>query len=76
MLEAHNIARSLHEDTGPLTWDNTLQRHAEEYAMKLARTNDFEHDSNELKRYGEGENLYYSKGQGDVDASCDAPMAW
>jgi len=86
LLQAHNIARSLHKKTNPLTWDATLQRHAEEYAMKLARMNGqnkplyFEHDSKELEKYDEGENLLYDLKEtqwGIKDyTSCMSPVLW
>jgi hypothetical protein len=74
-LTAHNNARSRHENTGMLSYNKELEKHALAYAMKLARTDTFAHDTAELKRYGEGENLYMGQSEvlGDI---CDAVFAW
>lgn len=53
MLKEHNAYRALH-CTPPLELDDELSRSAQEYAQKLAKSNNFDHsDMEEL-----GENLF------------------
>lgn len=71
-LEAHNLARALH-GARPLTWNRTLARSAQAWALDLAKRNKFEHS----RVRGEGENLYYSMGSSEKTATCkDALDAW
>ena len=71
-LEAHNLARALH-GARPLTWNRTLGRSAQAWALDLAKRNKFEHS----RVRGEGENLYYSMGSSEKTATCkDALDAW
>lgn len=74
-LKSHNKARSRHVNTPDLSYSKLLEDHAIAYAKKLAQTNTFKHDSNELRRYGEGENLYWARSNSPSDV-CDAVFAW
>ncbi|XP_065065185.1 uncharacterized protein LOC135691294 isoform X1 [Rhopilema esculentum] len=68
-LHAHNILRALHQNTGPMTWDDELARGSKEWAMKLAGENGLRHS-----RGNYGENLYAAWGQ---TANCaKATLAW
>eukprot|EP00112_Aurelia_sp_Birch-Aquarium-sp1_P022647 Seg6460.2 transcript_id=Seg6460.2/GoldUCD/mRNA.D3Y31 product="Protein PRY1" protein_id=Seg6460.2/GoldUCD/D3Y31 len=68
-LHAHNVLRSLHENTGPMVWDDQLTRGAEEWARKLVNERGLRHS-----RGNYGENLYAAWGQ---SASCaKATLSW
>eukprot|EP00795_Rhopilema_esculentum_P001566 gene1566-16017_t len=68
-LHAHNVLRALHQNTGPMTWDDELARGSKEWAMKLAGENGLRHS-----RGNYGENLYAAWGQ---TANCaKATLAW
>ncbi|XP_066936330.1 uncharacterized protein [Clytia hemisphaerica] len=62
-FEKHNVYRSRHRMTDPLSWDNALQRSAQLYAEELARTKNFKHSSDLADK---GENLYYGYSSGRV----------
>ncbi|XP_022787668.1 ectin-like isoform X1 [Stylophora pistillata] len=71
-LKAHNAVRALHR-ARPLTWNRTLARNAQAWALDLAKRDKFEHD----RVRGEGENLYYSVASSGKRATCkDALEAW
>lgn len=53
LLNAHNAYRS-QVGVAPLTWSNTLAKHAQDWANHLAATGGFKHASTK----GEGENLW------------------
>ena len=56
MIAAHNEARRQH-GVGPLVWDERLVRNAKGYAAYLARTGQFRHAPQLLRRH-QGENLW------------------
>lgn len=55
-LQAHNILRSLHEDTEPLELDETLSNEAQAYAEKLASLGRLDEDK-EHPHYGQNFNM-------------------
>ncbi|KAF3227505.1 hypothetical protein TWF192_011082 [Orbilia oligospora] len=55
LLAAHNIVRSLHEGAGPITWDSSIAKLAEENTPNC----DFAHTPS-AKRKGLGENISYN----------------
>lgn len=57
MVAAHNEARRQY-GVAPLTWDAALARDAAVYAARLARTNRFEHDTQNGRHPKQGENLW------------------
>ena len=68
-LYAHNVLRSLHENTGPMVWDDQLAQGAEQWARKLVNERGLRHS-----RGNYGENLYAAWGQ---SASCaKATLSW
>ena len=69
MISAHNEARR-HRGAAPLVWDETLARDAAIYAVRLARTNRFEHDRQKGRTPRQGENLF----RGTRDAYSYAEM--
>ena len=71
-LEAHNSKREMH-GAKPLTWDDSLAKHAEEWALYLANENMFKH----ADPSGEGENIYYRKKLEDRLSTCaEAVESW
>lgn len=72
VLLAHNFKRKKHfaED---LVLDSELNKHAQDYAERLAREDKFYHDGGQLEEYMEGENLYLASGTSDP---VDAVGAW
>ena len=71
-LKVHNFKRRMH-GARPLTWDSSLARKAQAWALKLAKMGKMEH----APWSGAGENLYYSSTSGDETATCkDAVEAW
>ncbi|KAL9981258.1 hypothetical protein ACROYT_G009935 [Oculina patagonica] len=71
-LKAHNTKRALH-GAKPLTWDSSLARKAQAWALKLATKGVMEH----APWSGAGENLYTSSSIGDTADTCkDAVLAW
>lgn len=71
-LKAHNSKRALH-GARPLTWDSSLAREAQVWALDLATRNIMEHaQSND-----DGENLYQSFTTSSKPATCkEAVEAW
>ena len=68
-LHAHNVLRALHQNTGPMVWDEELARGSEQYARQLASEGRLRHS-----RGNYGENLYAAWGQ---SASCaKATLSW
>ena len=71
-LKAHNSKRALH-GAKPLTWDSSLARKAQAWALKLATRDVMEH----APWSGAGENLYTSSSTSAKPATCkDAVEAW
>jgi len=71
-LRAHNVKRAEH-GARALTWDWSLTRDAEKWALVLANTNTFEHSP----WNGQGENLYYVSRVGSKPITCEeAVQAW
>lgn len=71
-LEAHNSMRALH-GARPLTWDSSLARKAQIWALNLATRKTMEHSP--IK--DDGENLYKSSNIQSEIATCkDAVEAW
>ena len=57
----------------PLTWDDSLVKHAEEWALYLAENNLFKH----ARPSGEGENIYeWKKLEGRLVTCAEAVEAW
>lgn len=69
-LKAHNDKRALHQNTEPLTWNDTLAQYAKEWADKL-RNGASGHDPKEKG----GENIYWSWSS-TVRSCADAVEAW
>lgn len=59
-LKIHNEKRSLHRDTPMMTYDQSLVKGAEEWALKLAKSGNLKHSTG--RSYGE--NLYMAGGWG------------
>jgi hypothetical protein len=57
MIAAHNQARRQY-GVGPLVWDEALARDAAIWAVRLARTNRFQHDRQAGRNPRQGENLF------------------
>lgn len=57
ILAAHGAARARHGIV-PLAWSEALAANARAYALVLARTNSFQHDSTPGRRKRESENLW------------------
>ena len=72
-LKYHNKFRENHEDTPAMEWDETLAKGAEEYAKKMAETDEFKHSDKET-RNGAGENLAYRSGKYD-NTACEYSVA-
>lgn len=71
-LKAHNDKRALHQNTEPLTWNDTLAQNAKEWADELINGksgHDPDRDSNE------GENIYWSWSS-TVGSCADAVEDW
>lgn len=64
VLEAHNIKRKIHH-ADDLVLDSKLNKHAQEYAERLAKEDKFYHDGGQLEEFMEGENLYLAGGSSD-----------
>jgi len=53
-LKKHNQLRTLHFDDAPLHYSKKVEQAAQDYANKLAKSGNFDHDSDNLKnKYGE-----------------------
>lgn len=74
-LKYHNKFRENHEDTPAMEWDETIAKGAEEYAKKLAETEEFKH-SERKDRNDAGENLAYRSGKFDNNACEFAVATW
>lgn len=75
-MPIHNEKRALHQGTGPLVYDATIEASAQVYADKMAASGEFKHDP-ENGDYGE--NLYYSYNsipQGNEEECRAATIAW
>ncbi|XP_031559463.1 ectin-like [Actinia tenebrosa] len=71
-LRAHNTKRAIH-GARPLTWDRSLVRDAEKWALELANNDEFKHSP----WSGQGENLYYVSRVSSTPITCeDAVEAW
>jgi len=74
VIGTHNMLRARH-GVPNLSFDATLASHAAKYAKKLCETKTFKHDTGELRRYKEGENLYYGRTSTQIDV-CIATYKW
>jgi len=74
-LKYHNKFRENHEDTPAMEWDETMAKGAEEYAKKLAETEEFKH-SDRKDRNDAGENLVFRSGKFDNTACEFAVASW
>jgi len=71
-LKAHNSKRTLHR-ARPLTWDSSLAREAQDWALDLATRKIMEHSPTN----DDGENLYESSTISSKPATCkEAVEAW
>ena len=71
-LKAHNSKRALH-GAKRLTWDASLAKDAQKWAIQLAKKNKMEH----APWSGQGENLYYTGASSGRISTCkEAVQAW
>lgn len=66
-MQMHNLARA-NKQCRKLEWDDKLAKEAEEYAKTLAKKQKMEHSGVE----GQGENLYMSSGNAELDHAVEA----
>ena len=74
-MSAHNKLRALHQNTGPLVWDDQLAAKSQQWANHLANLGGLSHDGNA----NAGENLYGSRSWGTPPKgsnSAKAVLSW